>query len=252
MEAEQNAVPTVQVDFTLKVGTGQLQASLPVPAGHVTLTELLPVLQNLTSNIIESAVKIVNDEGYQISCRAGCGACCRQLVPLSIFEAEALAEYIRSLPLEKQKQLEQRFHSTLLALSDTGILNRFDPATWNEDTSETRQLAMDYLSKKVACPFLENESCSIHPIRPLVCREYLVTSPPEFCSAPTPETVVAVPMPVRPSRVLYKLGAYLEKDTHGWVPLVFLFAWMKSGAHPGDAIAGPGPELLHEFVKRLS
>ncbi|HEY5241787.1 MAG TPA: YkgJ family cysteine cluster protein [Polyangiaceae bacterium] len=30
----------------------------------------------------------------------------------------------------------------------------------------------------VSCPFLEEESCSIHPDRPPICREYLVTSSP--------------------------------------------------------------------------
>jgi len=36
------------------------------------------------------------------------------------------------------------------------------------------------------------------------------------------------------------------------MPLVFLFAWMQSGAKPGQTIYGPGPELLYEFLKRLS
>jgi Fe-S-cluster containining protein len=252
MQAEQNAVPTVQVDFTLKIGTGQLQASLPVPSGTVTLTQLLPVLQTLTSSIVDSAVQIINAEGYQISCRAGCGACCRQMVPISIFEAEALADWIRTLPLEQQQHLEQRFHDALIALRDSGILAQLDMATWEDDSAESRQFCMDYLAQKVPCPFLVDESCSIHPIRPLACREYLVTSPAEFCPAPTPETVVVLPLPIRPSNLLYTLGAHLEKNSTGWLPLVFLFAWMKNDAHPGNAIAGPGPELLYEFVKRLS
>jgi hypothetical protein len=33
-----------------------------------------------------------------------------------------------------------------------------------------------YFLQGVACPFLEAESCGIHPDRPLACREYLVTS----------------------------------------------------------------------------
>ncbi|HEY0264988.1 MAG TPA: YkgJ family cysteine cluster protein [Granulicella sp.] len=241
----------VQVDFTLQVGKGQLQVSLPVPTANVTLTQLLPVLQNLTSSIIDSVVHVVHEEGYQISCRAGCGACCSQLVPLSLFEAEALTTWIRSLPPERQQHLEQRFHDTLLALRDAGILEHFNPSIWDESTPETRAFAMDYLAQKVPCPFLENQSCSIHPIRPLVCREYLVTSPAEYCAAPTNETVSPIPLPVKPSRLLYQFGAYLEPNTHGWIPLVFLFAWMKSNAHPGDEISGPGPELLYEFIKRL-
>jgi Fe-S-cluster containining protein len=252
MSAEQHPSLEVTVDFTLKVGAGQLQASLQVPAGKVTLTQLLPVLQTLTSSIVNSTVGIINTEGYQVSCRAGCGACCRQLVPLSLFEAEALAAWIRTLPPERQAGLEQRFHVALLAFRDSGMLARLDPATWVEGSLESKSIAMDYLALKIPCPFLVDESCSIHPIRPLVCREYLVTSPAAFCSAPTQQTVVTVPLPIKPSLLLYQLGAQLEPGTHGWIPLIFLFAWMQSDSHPGDAVSAPGPELLYEFVKRLS
>ncbi len=252
MPGDSSPNATVQVNFSLAVGSGRLEASLPVPSGSVTLTQLLPVLQSLTSLIVDSAIQIAGAEGYQVSCRAGCGACCRQLVPLSIFEAEALTEWIRNLPPEQQQGLKSRFHTALLALKRSGILERLNPTAWDESTAATQAVAADYLAQKVPCPFLQDESCSIHPIRPLICREYLVTSPPEFCAAPTKDSVVGLPIPIKPSRVLYKLGAQVERASHGWIPLVFLFAWMQSGARPGDAIAGPGPELLYEFVKRLA
>ncbi len=252
MSNDVTALPHVQVDFTLAVGSGRLEASLPVPSGHITLVQLLPALQTLTSSIVDSAVEVVNREGYQVSCRAGCGACCRQLVPLSIFEAESLAAWIRTLPQARQQELEARFHATLLTLRDKGLLERMDPALWDEDTAQTQQLALDYLAARVACPFLVDESCSIHPIRPLICREYLVTSPPQHCADPMAGQVVAIPMPLKPSTVLFKLGELVEKAPPGWIPLVFLLVWMRSNAHPGDAIAGPGPEILYEFVKRLS
>jgi hypothetical protein len=121
----------VQVDFTLAVGEGRLDASVVVPAGTVTLTQILPAIQGLTSNIIDSMVQIVQSEGRQISCKAGCGACCRQMVPLSIFEAEALAEWIATLPEEHQDQLRQRLHAALLALKKRGILDRMDPSWLN-------------------------------------------------------------------------------------------------------------------------
>lgn len=252
MQTEVSGLPHVQVDFTLAVGAGRLEASLPVPSGHITLVQLLPALQTLTSSIVEAAVQIVNAEGYQVSCRAGCGACCRQLVPLGIFEAESLAQWIRTLPVEQQQALEARFHAVLIELRDKGLLSRMDPALWDEDTAPTQQLAVDYLAAKVACPFLVEESCGIHPIRPLICREYLVTSPPEFCAEPMEHQVVGIPMPLKPSAVLFKLGEQVEKTPPGWIPLPFLFAWMRSNARPGDAIAGPGPEILYEFVKRLA
>jgi Fe-S-cluster containining protein len=253
MESSVSPTPTVQVDFTLGVGSGRLNASLQVPSGDVTLTQLLPILQTLTSNIVDSAAQIADTEGYTISCRAGCGACCRQLVPLSIFEAEALAQWIHTLPQEQQLALKARFHTALSALRDAGILARItSPYIWDENNADARTLAADYHAQKIPCPFLDNESCSIHPIRPLICREYLVTSPPEFCSHPTRETVVPLPIPLKTSTALFGLGSLVEANTNGWIPLVFLFAWMQSGAQPGNAITGPGPEVLYEFVKRLS
>jgi Fe-S-cluster containining protein len=242
---------TAEVNFTLAVGPGRLDASVVVPAGTTTLTQILPATQELTGNIVGSVVQIVESEGRRISCRAGCG-CCRQMVPLSIFEAEALATWIATLPEEHQEELRRRFHHALLELKELGILDRMDPEQWVDGSYEAKTLAIDYLAAKVACPFLENESCGIHPIRPLICREYLVTSPPEFCASPTVDTVAGVSMPLKPSQSLFKLGAQIEKGGRGWIPLVFLFAWMKSGAQPGSRFSGPGPDVLYEFVRNLT
>ena len=244
--------PTVQVNFTLDTGPCRLDASAAVPASETNLTQLLPVLQDLSSSIIGSTVQIVEREGYSISCRAGCGACCRQLIPLSIFEAEFLAGWIRTLPEARQSELTARFDAALIQLRDAGLLARMDPSVRVQGSPEEKTLAIEYLRQRVACPFLENESCSIHPIRPLICREYLVTSPPENCVDPSVYPVVGVPIPLKLSHVLFDLGAQVDPDSGGWMPLVFLFAWMRMrGGHPGQAVTAPGPELLHEIVKRL-
>jgi Fe-S-cluster containining protein len=252
MEMDTNQDSTVQVDFTLKVGEGRLDASLQVPAGDVTLTQLLPVLQTLTSSVVDSAVRIANSEGYKVSCKAGCGACCRQLVPLSIFEAEYLSEWIQTLPEVERAAIEARFDAALSKLRDSGMLARLTQTmVWEETNEEARMLTEEYLHQRVPCPFLVEESCSIHPIRPLICREYLVTSPPEFCANPTRETVKGIPMPIKLSTVLFRLGGHVEHRSNGWIPLVFLFAWMKGNSHPGAVISGPGPELLHGVIKRI-
>ena len=243
---------TVTVDFTVGVGDGKFTASATVPAGKTNLTQILPVIQSLDSSFIDGITAQLAQVGRTVSCKAGCGACCRQMVALSIFEAEALAAWIRTLPEARQEQLAQRFHQALLKLAAGGLVDRIVSEDWFADAESTQKLALDYLHQRVACPFLENESCSIHPIRPLVCREYLVTSPPEHCYEPSTLKAVAVPMPLHFSRALNLIGAELEHDRRGWIPLVFLFAWMKSGAHPGDSVAGDGPEVLYQFVTRLS
>lgn len=243
---------TVSVDFAVGIGDGQFTATAVVPAGKTNLTQILPVLQSLDDSFIAGVASQLAEAGHTISCKAGCGACCRQMVPISIFEAEALSAWIRTLPESRQQVLADRFHQALLKLAAAGLIDRMVNEDWLAETESARQLALDYLYQRVPCPFLEDESCSIHPIRPLICREYLVTSPPEHCFDPATLQTAPVHLPFHFSRVLNRIGAELEGDARGWIPLLFLFAWMKSKGRPGEAVAGDGPEVLYEFVKRIS
>jgi Fe-S-cluster containining protein len=243
---------TVSVEFTVGIGDGKFKATAVVPAGPTNLTQILPVIQSLDDSLIAGVTTQLAEAGRTISCKAGCGACCRQMVPISIFEAEALSAWIRTLPEARQQVLAERFHQALLKLAAGGLIDRMVNEDWLAETASAHQLALEYLYQRVACPFLEDESCSIHPIRPLVCREYLVSSPPEHCYDPANLQVVPVRLPLNLSRVLNTIGAELEQSIRCWIPLLFLFAWMKGDAHPGERIAGDGPQVLYEFVKRIS
>ncbi len=53
-------------------------------------------------------------------------------------------------------------------------------------TKTPSRSARRYFHLGIACPFLEDESCSIHADRPISCREYLVTSPAVNCADPKP------------------------------------------------------------------
>lgn len=243
--------PTVKATFSLPIGGVYLEASAQVPAGQTTLTQILPVIQGLENAILGKIADEAAAAGSPISCRAGCGACCRQMVPVSLFEAEALTDWIRSLPEERQEELAGRFHHALSELRDAGVIDKILRDEWVLEQGRTTQLAVDYFHAHVACPFLEDESCSIHPIRPLACREYLVISPPELCEDPSVHDVTGVQLPLKLSRVLHSFGQDLEHDPRGWIPLVFLLAWGRSGARPGDYMAGTGEEVLGRFLERL-
>jgi Fe-S-cluster containining protein len=243
---------TVKATFSLPVAGGYLQASAQLPAGRITLTQFLPIIQNLDNAIVGKVAEEAKAAGSPISCRAGCGACCRQMVPVSLFEAEALVEWMRSLPEERQAELAERFHRALSSLRDTGVIDKILNSEWVLEEERTMQLAIDYFHAHVACPFLENESCSIHPMRPLACREYLVVSPPELCQDPSVYDVTGVQLPLKLSNVLHSFGGELEQDPRGWIPLVFLLAWSKSGLKPGERVAGTGEEVLRKFLERVS
>lgn len=250
-EVPREAVPAaVQASFALPVGGGFLHASAKLPTGRTTLTELLPVIQQLDNAIVGRVGEEAERAGMPISCRAGCGACCRQLVPVSLFEAEALAKWMRALPEERRATLEERFHMALSMLRDAGVIDRILDAEPSLEKERARELAIEYFYAGVPCPFLEEESCSIHPIRPLACREYLVTSPPELCKDPATHDVGGVQLPLKLSNVLFSFGQQIEQSERGWIPLVFLVAWGKGEAAPGDFIAGSGEEVLKIFLQR--
>ena len=243
--------PNVTTEFALRVGGATLRATVQLPASRTTLTELLPILQGIENTILDQVAVEAEAAGRPISCRAGCGACCRQLVPLSLFEAEAMTKWLKTLPEDRIAALRQRFHVALSALRDAGVIDRILDGKWMNDEETNTRLNLDYFYAGVPCPFLEDESCSIHPIRPLSCREYLVTSSPELCKDPGAHAIAGLQLPVRLSKTLFAFGRHIEKDQRGWIPLVFLLAWGKSGAKPGDGVSGSGPEVLQLFLREL-
>lgn len=242
----------MKATFALPISGGFLNATANLPAGHTTLTQLLPVIQGLENAIVGKITAEAEQAGHPVSCKAGCGACCRQMVPVSLFEAEALAAWMNALPAERRAELEARFHRALLALRDAGVIEKIIDGHWVKDGELTTQLAIDYFHAHVACPFLENESCGIHPIRPLSCREYLVTSPPTLCNDPSKNQIAGVQLPIKLSRALYSFGQEIEQDRRGWIPLIFLLAWRKSGAKPGEYVSGSGEEVLKKFLERVA
>jgi Fe-S-cluster containining protein len=164
--------------------------SVPIPSGPCTVLDLLPAAQELTHQTTAVIVDDARRQGKEISCRAGCGACCRQLVVISLVEAAALAELVARMPPERQAVIRGRFAAALRRLDDAELLSRDEPegartlqVPEGDDSAARIDLAARlYFQQQIPCPFLEEESCSIHPHRPLVCREYHVTSPRENCA----------------------------------------------------------------------
>lgn len=242
----------MRADFELPVGGASLRASVRLPPGQSNLTKLLPIIQQLENIILDRIGEEAKRAGRPITCRAGCGACCRQMVPVSLFEAEALMEWVRTLPEERRRVLEERFHRALVALRDAGVIESLLSERWMEDEASTTRLAIDYFHAGVACPFLEEESCSIHAIRPLSCREYVVTSPAELCKDPSIHHVSGLDLPLKLSKGLYAFGQQVAQDRRGWIPLVFLLGWGQSGASPGEYISGTSEEILRRFLERVA
>ncbi|HEX5430886.1 MAG TPA: hypothetical protein VFW83_02890, partial [Bryobacteraceae bacterium] len=74
--------------FRIDAPDRSIDASARLPDEPLQPFELIPILYGLTDAVVSMSESRTVENGKSISCRAGCGACCRQLVPVS--EPEAL------------------------------------------------------------------------------------------------------------------------------------------------------------------
>jgi len=223
----------------LKIGDLSIAHPITVPNAAVPATAVLPALQGLVNDVVNAA-----EAGRTISCRKGCGACCRQLVPISRTEGEALLALIEAMPSERRKAVRARFAAAEAAIVQAGLAER-GARSDRESARSDRALSVAYFALGVPCPFLEKESCSIHPDRPLVCREYLVTSPAELCAGPAQEGVTPVPVPK-----LSLAARRLQDEGDGWFPMTMLMSWSRNARTA--AKRRPGTEWVQRFLRNLT
>ena len=224
-----------------------VEIELVVPAGMVAFDATLPILHQLTDFIVVRETASAEASGQVISCRAGCGACCRQLVPISQAEARSLVRLVAKMPEPRRTQVRRRFIAALEALDEVGLLAAIDSA--REDPSGTfGDLGMRYFRQGIACPFLEEESCSIYIDRPLVCRQYLVTSPARNCEDPSPGTIKTVPLPVKPSQALLLADSIDSLVT--WMPLTYALTFDEQV--PPNSPMRTAPDILRDVFSRFA
>jgi Fe-S-cluster containining protein len=248
VEEANSSSATVKVAAT--IGVCELKMSVTVPAGPTRLDDLVPLLQILSDNVVASAENEAAAHGACISCRKGCGACCRQLVPISPVEARHVARLVHDLPEPRRGQIVARFASARRKLESAGIWQRLnDRQQWPEEG--VSEIGLEYFRLGIPCPFLEDESCSIHRDRPLTCREYLVTSPAENCASPAPNTIDWLPMPAKVWVAAARCEPAAGSDRYlNWVPLIQALDWVAE--HPEPPAQRSGPELLRQVIENLA
>jgi Fe-S-cluster containining protein len=229
---------------------GNVHVEMVVPMGEVPMERLLPALRTTAEAFVAYGAEMSVAAGKPVSCAKGCGACCRQLVPLAHAEARQLATLIEELPGPRRSVVKERFAEALRRIEAAGLLPSLMGQT-GRLADEAVNLGLDYFRLGIACPFLEDESCSIYHDRPIACREYLVTSPAECCAAPTAETIDTVPLPTRVwAAVAREENGIPNSDPASCVPLVIAPAWAARNPEPGTP--RPGPEVLQKVFARFS
>lgn len=236
--------------FNLDIEGHQCVAEATVPNQDISLPEFLPSIWKLQDALIQIWTQINAAEQKTVSCKMGCGACCRQLVPISEIEALHLGEVIDGLPEDTRDRVRGRFALAAARLADEGLLDALGDLT-ELGLDEKRQLGHAYFSAGIPCPFLEAESCSIHSVRPSACREYLVTSPATNCSRPDAKGIAMLSHSAKFSSILFSFADGIGHAPPRIIPLVLVLSPQKTGSLP------PGrkfyaPTLFENFMNQLA
>ena len=115
---------SVSAEVNLKIAGAQVRLGLTVPTAPVRAGAILPVFRSLAEAIEADVASDLEKQGKRISCRAGCGACCRQLVPVTQVEARHLAELVGGFPEPRLSTVLARFAEAIRRLDEAGMLDK--------------------------------------------------------------------------------------------------------------------------------
>ena len=215
-------------EVALNTPAGRLTTAIDVPTGFIPITAIVPVSRRLGDEAAQLEVQRAIEAGQTISCRMGCAACCRMLVPLSAPEAFALREYVEQLPTDRRTQLLSRLNDRKDSLKRAGLWDRLnDVAEANRPVpdEELDTINQAYYALRIPCPYLEDEMCSIYEARPSACRELLVTSPAELCQDLAQNPITPLPVSMRISSILGLVWGTLTSSPPRLIPLPMALEW---------------------------
>ncbi|HJU04268.1 MAG TPA: YkgJ family cysteine cluster protein, partial [Nitrospiraceae bacterium] len=164
-----------------------------------------------------------------------------------------LRNMIESLPEERRRSIQTRLADSHARLQQHGLLDRLmDLAESDRPLSDAdmEPINHEYYALRMACPFLENETCSIYEYRPSACRELLVTSAPELCQDLARNPVQPLPVSIRMSTALALLWAELTGTGERLIPLPIALDW--ANRHMDDNTARyTGMALLEQAFDKI-
>ena len=240
-------------EVALNTPAGRLTTAIVVPTGLIPITAIVPLTRRLGDEAAQLEVQQTLAAGQTISCRIGCAACCRMLVPLSAPEASALRAYVGQLPNDRRTPLLNRLSDRKDSLKREGLWDRLN------DVAEANRLVPDeeldpinqsYYALRIPCPYLEDEMCSIYESRPAACRELLVTSPAELCQDMVQNPVSPLPVSMRIGSILGLAWGTLTSSPPRLIPLPMALEWAERHEEESRQ-TWPGSSLLDQILDNM-
>ncbi len=234
--------------LTLDFPEGVISFDIPDLSGPQRLADVVRIIIPVVDALVTRGADIALQFGKPVSCKAGCGACCCQMVPLSTPEAVIISEVIDNLPVDRKAVVTNSFSAAHEKLTASGLLTRvYDLYTSQASTEEVQAVNRSYFQMNISCPFLCEGSCSIYPFRPSRCREYSVLSPAELCADPFDFRIKRLPITVKLVEALARAWGSLTQQTPIIVPMIDAPWWVESHAENRELMI----EGAEQFIKSV-
>lgn len=192
------------------------------------------------SRALLARLEILTAAQGPVSCGKGCGACCREVIPLSPPEALLLSQTHARLEWTRRAEAGERSSRISAALAAAGL-----------GQASLLDRAPEAFALGLPCPYLEDEACGIHPDRPLVCREHLALSPAAWCGAFPDASIRVLELPASVGEALSCLAMELM-GYRELVPIVRLEEWLDANRHWAEREWEAGPLLDRLAAKALA
>lgn len=207
-----------QVAFSITIDPESNKTiEITIPDKQVKLSEMVPFAHFIVDQMVKMAI---NRSSQPVVCAKGCGVCCNQLVPLSLPELFFIVEQLRVMSPQQRFPILSRFDATEKQLMACNLIQQLRSL---DQTKNDRLIAERYFHMNLPCPFLDQQACSIHPWRPVVCREFNALSDPNLCSDPFNNKISSISYPKRPSSILAKLFGMITNTAPILTPMPLLF-----------------------------
>jgi Fe-S-cluster containining protein len=207
-----------QVAFSITIDRESNKSiEITIPDKQVKLSEMVPFAHFIADQLVKTAI---DRSSLPITCAKGCGVCCNQLVPLSIPELFFIVEQLRVMPPQQRFPILSRFDATEKQLMDCNLIQQLRSI---DQTRNDRIIAERYFHLNLPCPFLDQQNCSIHSWRPVVCREFNALSDPKLCVDPFANKISSISYSKRPSSILAKLYGMVTNTAPKLLPMPLLF-----------------------------
>lgn len=239
------------VRLELDVLDEKLNFCIVVGQVQARLADIVPLARSICSNIINVVLKKIRSRGEYIPCYKGCSTCCyRCLVPVSVPEAFRLKEEIEKEPAYKRQSIWEDCLNASRHILTHKPPKKFVHKSAESSSNKPANLVLIsnwYSSLKLACPFLNQDICTIYQKRPLVCREHFIIGSAEGCEEDDYSAEV-VEMPIQVPNALGQLASELEDTNVEAVILPLTLVWCKENKERA-ARTWPYSMMVERFVE---